>query len=264
MSIRFDQFSASLPAGTFLGLIGHGPKSGIAELLETAPAGALVCPNLSALDLPTRLAWLNQARQQQRAQGLVVAASGDAEVFRHLADEVWWLEDQKLMRQGDPGEVIGAYLSSVYPRKAEFAPSLRRGDGRATIENLRVLDEAGEEATLISSGRMMTVEVTVRYQAAVSKPVVGIMIRTRIGFEVYGTNTELEKVTVGPVEAGARRRIRFQMECRLCPQSYTITAASHDPDGVWHEWVEDAISFTVSDTRYTAGVANLKAQVTAD
>jgi lipopolysaccharide transport system ATP-binding protein len=54
------------------------------------------------------------------------------------------------------------------------------------------------------------------------------------------------------------------MECRLCPQSYTITAASHDPDGVWHEWVEDAISFTVSDTRCTAGVANLKAQVTAD
>lgn len=264
MSIRFDQFSASLPPGTFLGLIGHGQQSGIAELLASVPGGALVCPNLSALELPARLAWLAAARQQQRAQGLVVAASGDPEAFRQLADEVWWLDGQQLRRRGDPGEVIGEYLTSVYPREASFAPSLRRGDGRATITGLRVLDEAGQEATLIASGSRMTVEATVHYAEAVSEPVVGIMIRTRIGFEVYGTNTELEQVAVGPVEAKTSRRIRFQMECRLCPQSYTITAASHDPDGVWHEWVEDAISFTVSDTRYTAGVANLKAQVSVD
>jgi lipopolysaccharide transport system ATP-binding protein len=37
--------------------------------------------------------------------------------------------------------------------------------------------------------------------------------------------------------------------------------ASHDPDGVWHDWLEDAVAFSVSDGRYTAGVANLHAQV---
>ena len=35
--------------------------------------------------------------------------------------------------------------------------------------------------------------------------------------------------------------------------------ASHDPDGVWHDWLEDAVAFSVTDGRYTAGVANLRA-----
>jgi lipopolysaccharide transport system ATP-binding protein len=38
--------------------------------------------------------------------------------------------------------------------------------------------------------------------------------------------------------------------------------ASHDPDGLWHDWLEDAVSFAVGDDRYTAGVANLRATVT--
>ena len=30
---------------------------------------------------------------------------------------------------------------------------------------------------------------------------------------------------------------------------------------VWHDWLEDAVAFAVTDSRYTAGVANLRAQV---
>ena len=55
--------------------------------------------------------------------------------------------------------------------------------------------------------------------------------------------------------------LTFAFRCELCPQEYTLTVASHDPDGVWHDWLEDAVAFAVSDGRYTAGVANLRAQV---
>ena len=85
------------------------------------------------------------------------------------------------------------------------------------------------------------------------------MIRTRIGFEVFGTNTELENLPLGPCAPGDERSILFRFACTLCPQEYTLTAASHDRDGVWHDWREDAVAFTVTDARYTAGVANLRA-----
>ena len=55
--------------------------------------------------------------------------------------------------------------------------------------------------------------------------------------------------------------LAFAFWCELCPQEYTLTVASHDPDGVWHDWLEDAVAFSVSDGRYTAGVANLRSQV---
>jgi lipopolysaccharide transport system ATP-binding protein len=88
-----------------------------------------------------------------------------------------------------------------------------------------------------------------------------MMIRTRIGLNVYGTNTELERLKLGPRAAGDTIRVTFAFRCELCPEEYTLTIASHDPDGVWHDWLEDAVAFAVADDRYTAGVANLRATV---
>ena len=143
------------------------------------------------------------------------------------------------------------------------APSLRRGDGRAEIIEFTSLNSAGQPSAVWSSGERVALKVKVRFHAAVLSPVVGIMIRTRIGFEVYGTNTELEKLSLGPCKAGEEKTVTFDFACDLCPQYYTVTAASHDPDGVWHDWMEDAIAVTVIDDRYTAGVANLRARVSA-
>jgi lipopolysaccharide transport system ATP-binding protein len=112
------------------------------------------------------------------------------------------------------------------------------------------------------SGEEAVIRVRIRFHAAVADPVVGIMIRTRIGMEVYGTNTEMEAVQIGPCTAGDMRMVEFRFAANLCPQTYTLTAASHDPDGVWHDWLEDAVAFRITDSRYTAGVANLRAAVT--
>jgi hypothetical protein len=66
-------------------------------------------------------------------------------------------------------------------------------------------------------------------------------------------------LTLGPCSSEQAVTVSFAFRCELCPGEYTLTVASHDPDGVWHDWLEDALAFSVSDTRYTAGVANLRA-----
>lgn len=260
MSIRFDQFIVSLAPGTVLGLIGHDPAT-TATVLAAAPPEALVTDNLSALPTPDRLAWLARAEAHRRSGHLVIAAASDPESLRGLADEVWWLASGEIVSRGLAVDVIAAYLTSVYRTlPGGLHPSLRRGDGRATIESIQILDASGQPTALLHSGHDAAIAVTVRFHAPVEDPVVGIMLRTRIGFEVYGTNTGLELLKLGPVSAGDTRTVTFRFLCQLCPQSYTVTAASHDPDGVWHEWMEDAIAFTVADSRYTAGVANLRAR----
>ena len=108
---------------------------------------------------------------------------------------------------------------------------------------------------------MVAVRAKVHFTADVENPVLGMLIRTQIGFEVYGTNTELEKIRVGPCKAGETITVVFSFLCDLCPNAYTITMASHDPDGTAHDWLDDAVAVSVSDERYTAGVANLRAKV---
>ncbi len=252
-----------MPAGCLIGVIG---ESG--ETLEQARCQGAHIAQLTgdALARGTKTAALLRER---RHGGTLMVASEHEEHLASISDEMWWVREGKLALRGDPAEVLAAwrrFVSTELRRgfdRQDLAPSLRRGDGRARIEAIELFDAAGDAAETWRSGSEAAIAVTVRFESAVDDPVVGIMIRTRIGFEVYGTNTELERVKLGPCAAGDTRRVWFRFRCELCPQEYTVTAASHDPDGVWHDWLEDAVAFRVVDDRYTAGVANLRARVEA-
>jgi lipopolysaccharide transport system ATP-binding protein len=182
---------------------------------------------------------------------------------------VWWIDRGKLAGRGDPEEVLRAYRSHIVQRirawgetvSAPLDPRLRRGDGRAEVVKLELLGEAGQPTAVLRSGELALARVTVRFRDAVADPVVGLMIRSRAGMNVYGTNTELEGLKLGPRAAGDVLQLSFAFRCELCAMEYTLTVASHDPDGVGHDWLDDAIAFAVADTRYTAGVANLRATV---
>lgn len=289
-------FDAAAPDGAVIGLIG-ADGAGKGELLRLAagidkpvsgavdaPAGKLLGPD-DALDLsPVPLLAIEHtfarhdalARERaaigldrlRRAGTTVLLVSHEEDLLRRLADEIWWLRDGRLAGRGDPGEMLAAYRKHVAAQvrawgesqSAPLAPRMRRGDGRAKVVRVETLGENGCSTMIWRSGELAVVRTTVRFRDAVADPVVGMMIRTRIGLNVYGTNTELERLKLGPRAAGDTIQVTFAFRCELCPEEYTLTIASHDPDGVWHDWLEDAVAFAVADDRYTAGVANLRAR----
>jgi lipopolysaccharide transport system ATP-binding protein len=219
---------------------------------------------LDGLDLLDRLRAQAEMEAKRRTGATVLVRSSDPAALRSVADEIWWFSGDALRLKGDPDEVLRAYQREALQalRALPDIPcTLRRGDGRARLIAIETRNAADQPVSAWQSGELARIRVAVHFDKDVADPVVGIMIRTRIGIEVYGTNTELEKVKLGPCAAGQSRTVTFEFKCDLCPQFYTITAASHDPDGVWHDWMEDAVGFSVTDTRYTAGVANLRARV---
>ncbi len=256
------------------GVIGES-GAGVRELLQWAASSgqSVVTHNytLDAQDPVERARTARSIEAQRRDGATILIASHDETLLTSLCDEIWWLDKGLLARKGDPREVFEAYHRHIAKRLREDAgpaavlnPRLRRGDGRAELTSIETLGEDGVASMVWRSGERVAVRIRVRFHQDVAEPVVGMMIRTRIGFEVYGTNTELEKLSLGPCHAGESHQVTFSFECALCPQEYTLTAASHDPDGVWHDWLEDAVAFSVTDTRYTAGVANLRATVVAE
>ena len=119
----------------------------------------------------------------------------------------------------------------------------------------------GEPARTFGSGERMTVRVRSLFHRAKAGPMVGILIRTRIGMDVYGTNTRLEQVELGDFAPGDELETQFTFDCWLTPQEYTLTVATQNADGSSHDWVDDAIAFEVVDAKAVAGVANLRAEV---
>ena len=263
--IEFKAPQLTAPDGSIVGVLEEGAKADWGNY-----PGVLLHP-LSTLDPVAKARTISRWLDERRAGVTRVLVSYDEALLERCADEIWWLRDGLLVARGDPAEVLPLYRRHCAfelrrtgdGQTTALAPSLRNGDGRAALRNIELLGENGEPSTVFRSGEPIVIRVTALYAADVADPVIGILLRTRIGLNVYGTNTELENLHPGPLAAGQILTVGFRFPCNLCPGDYTVTAASHDPDGVWHDWQEDAVAFAVSDSRYTAGVANLRAQVYA-
>jgi lipopolysaccharide transport system ATP-binding protein len=198
----------------------------------------------------------------------VLFVSHDLGLVKQLSDRAILLLNGRIEAQGAPKDVINRYIGLVLERQQtkgqkeeRIRSSYRHGDGASEILGVEILNEHGETAESIASGEPVTVRVRARFHAAVSDPMVGILIRTRIGMDVYGTNTRIEQTDLGNFQAGDDLVVDFRLEAWLTPQQYTLTVATQNADGTSHDWLDDAIAFDVVDTRVAAGVANLRAKV---
>ena len=197
----------------------------------------------------------------------VLFVSHDLGLVKQLSNRAILLLGGRIEAQGAPKDVINRYIGLVLARQKSDAPraaqgSFRHGDGSSEILNVELTNSQGQAATAFHSGERITARVRSLFHRAKSDPMVGILIRTRIGMDVYGTNTRLEHVELGDFAAGEELDIEFSFDCWLAPQEYTLTVATQNADGSSHDWVDDAIAFEVVDARAIAGVANLRAEVT--
>ena len=225
-----------------------------------------------------------QKFEELRRRGVtVLLVTHDIGLVKLLCDRAMLLYRGRALAVGDPSEVVNRYNGLVLERQREFAEanppavtaqpaaeerepllySFRHGDRQAEVVRVELLNEAGKPARAFYAGESMQVRVEIRFREPHPRPVVGIMIRTRIGMEVYGTNTELEQAGPGPAGRGDSIEVTFAFACRLTAQEYTLTVATQSHDGTSHDWLDDVLTFQVVDTRRAAGVANLEARVSS-
>jgi lipopolysaccharide transport system ATP-binding protein len=200
----------------------------------------------------------------------VLFVSHDLGLVKQLSNRAIFLLNGRIEAEGEPKHVIDKYIGVVLERQKAFEQSDRRahptatnrhGDGSSEILDVALLDENGRQCGIVSSGERITIRIRTAFRQRIVAPMVGILIRNRIGMEIYGTNTRIEQLDLGTFEAGEELDIDFQFECWLTPQHYTVTVATQYSDGSSHDWLDDVLSFEVLARRQAAGVTDLRAQI---
>jgi ABC-type polysaccharide/polyol phosphate transport system ATPase subunit len=198
----------------------------------------------------------------------VLFVSHDLGLVKQLSNRAILLLNGRIEAQGSPSDVINRYIGLVLEKQQarqekqqRFEASYRHGDGVGEILGVDLLNAAGQPVTAVEGGEAVTVRVRSRFHHPACDPMVGILIRNRIGMDVYGTNTRIEKKNLGTYQPGEELEVDFHFACWLTPQPYTLTVATQSSDGSSHDWLDDVISFDVVDTRVAAGVANLRAEI---
>ncbi|HLH41369.1 MAG TPA: ABC transporter ATP-binding protein [Bryobacteraceae bacterium] len=198
----------------------------------------------------------------------VMFVSHDLGLVKRLSDRAVLMLDGRVAAWGTPSEVVNRYVGLVLERQEEppaggagLAKSpYRHGDGASRVLDVELCDANGP-ARRIEPGSPVTIRVRARAERDLEDPVVGILIRNRLGIDVFGTNTKVESVRMGSLRAGEVFEVAFQFDCLLTRQDYTLTVATQYPEGFSQDWLDDVISFSVVDSRDVAGLANLKTTV---
>lgn len=216
---------------------------------------------------------IRKFEELKEKQTTILFVSHDLGLVKQLSHRAIFLLKGRIQAAGEPSHVINRYIGMVLEKQQDFErkedertakipASHRHGDGSSEILAVTLSDEQGNPCGAVASGQLVSVNLTIRFHARRTNPMVGILIRTRIGMDVFGTNTRIEQVSLGEFQASDELAIQFQFACWLTPQQYTLTVATQNDDGSSHDWLDDVIAFEVVSARQAAGVADLRADVT--
>lgn len=210
-------------------------------------------------------------------RGTLLFISHDTAAVVALCDRAIWIEKGEVIHDGEPKEVSDAYLAKIYesigsgtpaPTNAgeaaeaddvaaalaeDEAPSLAEGAtsfglGGAQIRGVRLLDARGAPLMTVEGGERVTLTVAAVVNVPMVSPIIGFVVRDRLGQKLFGDNTHLtyeaNGVRVGP---GAALRANFEFVMPYLPAGeYSISAAISDgtqQHHAMHHWVNDAKVF---------------------
>ena len=208
-------------------------------------------------------------QELQESGVTIVFVSHDLGLVKQVCDSAIFIQEGRVQAEGEPSMVINRYVGTVLEKQrawvAEAAaapvnglqPSHRHGDRIAEVTEVELYGDDGEPVRAVDAGERVTVRVRTHFHGEQPEPMVGILIRTRTGLEVFGTNTKVEETPLPACAPGDSIEVEFSFECHLTPQEYTLTVATQHPSGHSHDWLDDAIAFRVFDPKTRAGVANL-------
>ena len=252
---------------------GMAVRLAFAVAIHTEPEILLVDEALAVGDLYFRQKCMRKVHEL-RARGVtILLVSHSAADVKAIADRAMWLNAGRVAALGDPERVLGAYLAAMvdkdskYRHKqdgtkvegdaAEAADTLpnvdhRRGDGRAEVLGIAVLDEQGRPLRLLDPRSRILVRITARANEEIRRPIVGFVLRNQLGIDFSGADTEREGHALEPMRAGEIATTVFHIDLpELYPASFSFSPFIADGAAAEYavcDWVDNAVALQMAKT----------------
>lgn len=260
-----------------------------AVAIHVDPEILLVDESLSVGDVYFQQRCMRKIRQMKQEGKTILFVSHDMTAVKNLCDAAIWLEHGELKGFGEPDEVVGKYLATMTMRRDPYAtetargsaPMVRNGDGlvvrtlpnanhrwgnrHAEVIGIQILDAHGIRCDSVEHGASIVVRVSVAFHEDVSRPIVGIFMRNRLGEDICGINTSAEGVELPPARSGQCFTVDFNVKLPLLvPGDYHFTPAvahgTHE-DFVICDQVENAIHLVVQKKTIVYGYMKFESRI---
>ncbi len=193
-------------------------------------------------------------RTMRDAGAAILFVSHDPSSVRSLCSRALLIHEGKLAEDGPPSHVLETYnmllapdLSRQQQNLASAGEGRRAGTGEVHIASVEFRQEGQPRRALVTE---MPAELALALDIRQPVPdlTLGILIRDRLGNDVFGTNTHHHGVEL-PSQAPGRLQVNWKLEgFHLGPGHYSLTVAAHA--GAAHQagnydWWDRCLTFQV-------------------
>ena len=202
--------------------------------------------------------------------------SHDPGAVKSLCDRAVLLDRGTLIDQGSPEKVLDYYNALIAKKnkdeeikQVETIPGrsvTRSGSGKARIESVDMLNGSEQPARAFVVGETARIRCRCVFLADVQSATVGILIRDRLGNDVFGTNTHHLNIENSDYKSGERVTTGFIIQLNLGSGNYSVSVAVHSGSNHladnW-DWWDNCVAFQVipAHTFQFIGLAALPTQV---
>lgn len=179
----------------------------------------------------------NRIRQFRKEGTTLLFVSHDPGAVKNLCDRAILLDQGLMIKEGRPDEVLDYYNAIIARREADYQIRQTQGAGNRMITRsgsgaAEILDVSihslGKETAAVRVGEMVDILVTFRCHRTLDNPTVGILLKDRLGNDIFGTNTYHTRLYIGTCEAGTDHAVKFSFPLNLGIGHYSLTVAVHE------------------------------------
>jgi lipopolysaccharide transport system ATP-binding protein len=151
---------------------------------------------------------------------------------------------------------------TVYNNLSE-ANGWKSGAGEIVSVNLVVLGGNADAGDVLKGGEMVKVTVQALAHEEMARPILGFLVRDRLGQDLLGENTlPFTEQQPLPVQAGDRFSAEFTFRLPMLPNGdYSVMTSLADGDlsnHVQHHWLHDALLLHVASSKVRYGLVGVE------
>jgi lipopolysaccharide transport system ATP-binding protein len=136
------------------------------------------------------------------------------------------------------------------------------GAGGVVIDDVRIEDLTGKMLRQCLGGEVVNLEIDVSVSKMIRKPIIGFVLKDRLGQALFGDNTYITYSDVNfESSSGTRLSATFKFQMPILPQGdYTVSAAVADgtqDDHVQEHWIHDALMIKSVSSSVSTGLIGI-------
>ena len=189
----------------------------------------------------------------------ILFVSHDLPLMKVFCNRLALLENGHITKVGTPENVLDLYnaklcnqSNSTSKLEPELNGTFRSGNKKAVIKKAEIYTKNQYNVTVLEAGELCTIKLEVLFLTEIENPTIGILIRDRLGYDIFGINTNLLSKQTGVFQKDEKVTFNFNLTMNLGAGDYTLTTAIHHDKthiGENIEWVDRILSFKIVPRR---------------